>query len=113
MKKNTHICLFTCFWICNKENIICSDLHFYYIGGGGGGGAHLKRIAPGGGGRKNFWGFSWEKSRFPPKKSFFFQPPPPWIRLCYLAYHKDHRGRMVVEFTTICVYLIKAASVMA
>ena len=36
----------------------------------GGGGGALKKIAPSGGRRENFWGISYEKSRF-------YAPPPP------------------------------------
>ena len=35
------------------------------------GGAHLKKIAPTRGRRENFWGISYEKSRFYAKKSYF------------------------------------------
>ena len=38
-----------------------------------GGGAHLKQIAPSGGKGENFWGNSFEKSRFYAKKSYFFR----------------------------------------
>ena len=34
----------------------------------GGGGGALKKIAPSGGRRENFWGISYEKSRFYAKK---------------------------------------------
>ena len=40
---------------------------------GRGGRAHLKQIAPSGGKRENFWGNSFEKSRFYAKKSYFFR----------------------------------------
>ena len=36
------------------------------------GGGALNKIAPCGGRRENFWGISYEKSRFYAKKSYFF-----------------------------------------
>ena len=43
------------------------------------GGGALKKTVPSGGRHANFWGISYEKSRFYVKKSYFFQflqPPP-------------------------------------
>ena len=79
-----------CFSTMNTTNIYCL---FYSIlctdPGGGGGGAHLRKLPRAKGGRENFWGISYEKSRFnvnfrgcapgapPPPPP---PPPPPWIR---------------------------------
>ena len=55
--------------------ILCTDPGFQVRGGA------LKQIAPSGGGRDNFWGISYEKSRFNAKKIMFSNfregPPPP------------------------------------
>ena len=60
-----------CCWLCNINthiHLVQGRIQDFKLGGGA-----LKKIAPSGGRRENFWGISYEKSRFYAKKSYFFQ----------------------------------------